>query len=340
MSSNLGHLHNRKVLKQVVEKKYDVLDFPGTVEGVVNMIVDNFYDLDREVFISINLDKNNVPINFSLQHMGALNRSVVHPREVFKNALFSGASKMVIMHNHPGNTLRFSSADINLTNALIKAAETINIEILDHYVFTPKKEIISINGKTVGLEKENYQMALFVNEGKDSQIPDVRVRQNIFSEDLIKLTSPDSLVESIEGEFDQKKEVLFSFINTQGEIVSYSKLDYEKTITEGKWEVDKVIKEAILNNAMSIIIVSNNNEHQDLTENEFLFLQDMIKCTDYFGIDLVDFLKFDKYQEIFSSRMEYGQMFDYDDLDYSDINENSEEVSFAKSISNENELSL
>lgn len=92
-------------VKKHIEKRYN-LDYPiSNQQDAVRFVVDNFYDLDREVFFTIHIDKQNRPINFSIQHMGSVDRSVVSPMEIFKTALISETAGIILMHNHPGGTL-------------------------------------------------------------------------------------------------------------------------------------------------------------------------------------------------------------------------------------------
>lgn len=79
--------------------------------------------------------KNHVTAIHTLS-IGNLNSSIVHPREVFKVCILANAASFVIMHNHPSNDPTFSPEDIQLTQRLMKAAEIIGIECLDHVVVT------------------------------------------------------------------------------------------------------------------------------------------------------------------------------------------------------------
>ncbi len=66
--------------------------------------------------------------------MGTIDRSLVHPREVFKNAYLLSASSFICMHNHPSGDIFPSRADIELTNSLIKIGRLQGIELLDHII--------------------------------------------------------------------------------------------------------------------------------------------------------------------------------------------------------------
>ena len=67
--------------------------------------------------------------------IGLVDRSPVHPREVFADALADRASGIVVAHNHPAGNLEPSVADLDITLQLRQAREIMGIEILDHIVF-------------------------------------------------------------------------------------------------------------------------------------------------------------------------------------------------------------
>jgi len=66
--------------------------------------------------------------------VGSLNASIVHPRELFKEAVKSSAASIVLVHNHPSGDPTPSGADVSLTRRLVKAGDVLGIEVLDHVV--------------------------------------------------------------------------------------------------------------------------------------------------------------------------------------------------------------
>ena len=66
--------------------------------------------------------------------MGTINKSVVHPREVFKNAYLSSASGIICIHNHPSGDVNPSIEDKRFTKALVDIGNVQNIPILDHII--------------------------------------------------------------------------------------------------------------------------------------------------------------------------------------------------------------
>lgn len=160
-------------LKQYTEKQY-YLDYPiMTSDDAVQFVIDNFHDLDREIFFTIQLDENGNPMNFSIQHIGSAESSVVSPKEVLKIALLVNASSIILMHNHPGGTLFFSKDDVLVTKALIKAAKSVGLNVVEHYIFTPTKEMIGFYSEETLLEKRGDAGSF----SDYSVFEDVRVKQ-------------------------------------------------------------------------------------------------------------------------------------------------------------------
>lgn len=91
-------------------------------------------DVDREHFIVMCLDTKNQPTSLNVCHIGSLNSSLVHPREVFKAAVLSNAASIMVGHNHPSGNSEPSEADFNMTKRLVEAGEIMGIEVLDHIV--------------------------------------------------------------------------------------------------------------------------------------------------------------------------------------------------------------
>jgi len=105
-----------------------------TPEDVVELCAAHFRGLDREHFWSLALNTKNRLLRMSEVSIGSLNASIVHPRELFKDAVRLSAASVVIVHNHPSGDPTPSGADIQLTRRLVKAGDVLGIELLDHVV--------------------------------------------------------------------------------------------------------------------------------------------------------------------------------------------------------------
>ncbi len=66
--------------------------------------------------------------------IGLIDTTQAHSREIFRNSILFGASKIILAHNHPSGSTEPSSEDIKRTNALVQAGKIIGIEILDHII--------------------------------------------------------------------------------------------------------------------------------------------------------------------------------------------------------------
>ncbi len=91
-------------------------------------------DSDREHLIAIFLDTQNRFLGLHTVSIGTLDYSVVHPREVFKAAILSNASSLVLAHNHPSGESAPSEEDVRITRELQKAGELLDIPLMDHIV--------------------------------------------------------------------------------------------------------------------------------------------------------------------------------------------------------------
>jgi len=90
----------------------------------------------QEHFLTITLDGASHIINTRTVFIGTLNQSLVHPREVFSDAIADRAAGIIIAHNHPSGTLEASRADIQITQRLKEVAKLVGIELLDHIILS------------------------------------------------------------------------------------------------------------------------------------------------------------------------------------------------------------
>ena len=88
----------------------------------------------KEHFLVLCLDTRNHLINTHTVSVGSLDCSIVHPREVFKEAISSCAASVIFVHNHPSGDPTPSEDDIKLTKRLVEASEIIGIDVLDHII--------------------------------------------------------------------------------------------------------------------------------------------------------------------------------------------------------------
>lgn len=90
--------------------------------------------LTQEHFVVIFLDTKNYVIGKKTIFIGSLNKAIVHPREVFKEAIKRSSASIICAHNHPSGDPTPSEQDIGLTHRLYEAGELIGIKVLDHLI--------------------------------------------------------------------------------------------------------------------------------------------------------------------------------------------------------------
>lgn len=106
----------------------------STPEDVVALCGARLRGLDREHFWTLALNTKNRLIRVIEVSVGSLNASIVHPRELFKDAVRLSAASVVVVHNHPSGDPTPSGADIQLTRRLVKAGDVLGVDVLDHVV--------------------------------------------------------------------------------------------------------------------------------------------------------------------------------------------------------------
>lgn len=101
---------------------------------IVKALQPYFDKLDREVFLTLQLDAKNKIIGHYTASVGTVSGVLVHPREVFKAAILQNASKIICAHNHPSGDPEPSPEDLEITKKLKQAGDILGIEVLDHII--------------------------------------------------------------------------------------------------------------------------------------------------------------------------------------------------------------
>lgn len=128
----LGKRNNKKV-KSINNVKITSCDL------VYKYYKDIFNDKKQEYFYCIYLDSNKVVIKEKLLFIGTLDYSLVHPREVFKEAYSVSASSIICIHNHPSGNVFPSRNDIDITNKLVEIGNLFGIKVIDHIIIGGEK---------------------------------------------------------------------------------------------------------------------------------------------------------------------------------------------------------
>lgn len=114
-------------------------------KDIANLLINEMSELKQEVLKLIMLDTKNQIIGIKDVFKGSLNTSIVHPREIFNEAIKRNSSSIIICHNHPSGDPTPSKEDINITLRINECSKIIGISLLDHIIvgkgkFTSLKE--------------------------------------------------------------------------------------------------------------------------------------------------------------------------------------------------------
>ena len=129
-------------LKAVLELGYRIVSSPSDDErpviqnpkDVFNLLHPKLCLLDREHFFVVFLNIKNRVLGIETISIGSLNQTIVHPRELFRNAIKKCAASVILVHNHPSGDPEPSSEDVKVTERILKAGEIVGINVLDHIV--------------------------------------------------------------------------------------------------------------------------------------------------------------------------------------------------------------
>jgi DNA repair protein RadC len=99
-------------------------------------LVRHYADCKQERFICISLNGAHEVLAVRVITIGLVNKTIVHPREVFADVIADRASAVCVAHNHPSGVMKPSDQDDCVTNCLIKAARLLGINFLDHLIFS------------------------------------------------------------------------------------------------------------------------------------------------------------------------------------------------------------
>ena len=105
---------------------------------IASHYIEKLKDLKKEHFIAVFLDSKNKIIKDEIISIGTLNSSLVHPREVFKEAIKCSANSVILVHNHPSGSVEPSDEDYRVNKVLVETENLVGIKILDHLIIGNK----------------------------------------------------------------------------------------------------------------------------------------------------------------------------------------------------------
>ena len=101
-------------------------------------LIQHYGDRKQEHFLCISINGANEVMNVRVVTIGLVNKSQIHPREVFADVISERASAIIIAHNHPYGDLKPSDEDIRITKRIKNASTLLGINLLDHIIFNSK----------------------------------------------------------------------------------------------------------------------------------------------------------------------------------------------------------
>jgi DNA repair protein RadC len=111
------------------------ISFPADVLPLIR----HYADRKQEHFLCVSLNGSNEVITVRVISVGLVNRTQVHPREVFADAITDRANAVIVAHNHPSGGVHPSKEDVEITSRLKGAGEILGIKLLDHVIFNQKE---------------------------------------------------------------------------------------------------------------------------------------------------------------------------------------------------------
>lgn len=123
----------------------------GSPEAAAEVIEKVFSPSEEavEVMGILTLNTKNKLIGAHIISMGALDTTLVHPREVFKPAILNNAAHIIVWHNHPSGDCAPSKEDLDVTQRLVDAGKPLGIKVTDHIVTGENQNYFSFAQKSI-----------------------------------------------------------------------------------------------------------------------------------------------------------------------------------------------
>ena len=124
-------INSGRICEKVIKNPSDIASY----------YMEKLKDLKKEYFIAVFLDSKNKVIKDEVISIGTLNSSLVHPREVFKEAIKNLANSIILVHNHPSGNVEPSDEDHGVNKVLVETGNLVRIKVLDHLIVGENKWI-------------------------------------------------------------------------------------------------------------------------------------------------------------------------------------------------------
>jgi len=278
---------------------------------------------DREMLFLINFNDNLKAINCSIVSIGSINASIATVREVYKASLLSNASAIMLIHNHPSGDNKPSKSDLLITEEIVEVGKTLGIEVLDHYIagedsFYSMKDKKDIEYSEINYANETYGIA----------------QVNVIAEKNAKKLSYDicgTSKDAINSLFDTMPKInngkALVALDTRLRPINmlYAENSKEQELTE-----KKITEFAIKSNSAFVIALEYCNPGSMVITNDTIdFATKIVNTLEYAGIEVVDYIQFNKYKELTSMKEndilpEFKRVYTNNNIDFSNkINESA-----------------
>lgn len=135
---------SKRLAKQQAIKEFQVT----SPSSLAKIYMEEMRYLRQEHFKSVYLDTKNNILGDKNITIGTINSTIVHPREVFSDAVKCSAASIIVLHNHPSGDPSPSEEDIQVTKRLLEAGKILGIDLLDHIVIG--------DGKYISLKEKGF----------------------------------------------------------------------------------------------------------------------------------------------------------------------------------------
>lgn len=120
----------RRLSQKHPDRRYSI----RSPQDAASLLMADMTSLKQENFVVLFLNVKNQVIHRQTIFIGSLNASIVHPREIFREAVKRSAASIICAHNHPSGNPNPSPEDIEVTQRLTDAGKIVGIELLDHVI--------------------------------------------------------------------------------------------------------------------------------------------------------------------------------------------------------------
>jgi DNA repair protein RadC len=135
-------LASQELVKRALKVRDESLPQIKSIQDVLAQAV-YMRDKSREHLMAIYLNARSEMVYKKPMFVGTLNANLVHPREIFQEALKQNAASVILVHNHPSGDPEPSQDDLEITKRIIEAGKIMGIDVLDHIIITKTKSPFS-----------------------------------------------------------------------------------------------------------------------------------------------------------------------------------------------------